>query len=195
MKKLSLLIALCMLLTIGGVYATWTYTSDRADVADEPVNMSLNLTGVSYIDTYGTFEIDQSGLSLKIDPAEGTAHITSLLASGELVISFIPSEYAPPNVQESGISNATWKLSIGNTNWTYDSQNIISVLHPDESHDIVWQKSGNKFVFTLTAAEIASHLDLTEFDLETKTHYDEYSRVLGLGSITLTVSDGITPNN
>ena len=195
MKKLSLLIVLCMLLTIGGVYATWTYTSDRADVADEPVNMSLNLTGVSYIDTYGSFELDQSGLSLKIDPAEGTAHTTSLVASGELVISFIPSEFAPPNVKESGISNATRKLSIGNANWTYDGHNIISVVHPDESHDIVWQKSGNKFIFTLTAAEIANHLDLYEFDLETKTHYDQYSAALGLGSITLTVSDGITANN
>ena len=34
MKKLSLLIALCMLISIGGVYATWVY-SEKSDVADK----------------------------------------------------------------------------------------------------------------------------------------------------------------
>ena len=37
MKKLSLLIALLLVVTIGGVYATRTYTSDAVDVTDGTV--------------------------------------------------------------------------------------------------------------------------------------------------------------
>ena len=45
MKKISVLIMLILCVTIGGVYATWTYTQ-ATDVADEAVNMNMNLTDV-----------------------------------------------------------------------------------------------------------------------------------------------------
>ena len=43
MKKLGLLMAMALTVTVGGVYATWTYAKGT-DVADETVNMTLNLT-------------------------------------------------------------------------------------------------------------------------------------------------------
>ncbi len=53
MKKLGLLIAMILCVTIGGVYATWTYTQNT-DVADEAVNINMNLTDVAYSGSYGT---------------------------------------------------------------------------------------------------------------------------------------------
>ena len=189
MKKLSLLIALCMLLTIGGVYATWTYTQST-DVADESVNMALNLTNVTFVGTYGTYEIDQSGLSMTIDPKAGTTHTTALYITGNVVIKFTPNQYAPENVKDSAVAS-TYALSLANANWQYTSQNIVTLAHAG-NHDITWQKQPDgSFTFTLSADDLADHIVLTEFTLDTKTDYDAYNTVLGQGSIVLTVSDGI----
>ena len=48
MKKVGLLIGMALCVTVGGVYATWTYTQNT-DVADETVNMTMNLTDVAHL--------------------------------------------------------------------------------------------------------------------------------------------------
>ena len=127
MKKLSLLIALCMLLTISGVYATWTYTQNT-DVADETVHLSLNLTSPAYSGSYGTYEINADGMSLTIDPKAGTTHTTALYATGNIVIKFTPNSVAPSTVKENAIPS-TYKLTLANTSWQYEGQNIITINH------------------------------------------------------------------
>ena len=42
-EKLSLLIALCMLLTIGGVYATWSYVGST-DIIDAYAESKVTIT-------------------------------------------------------------------------------------------------------------------------------------------------------
>ena len=193
MKKLSLLIALCMLLTIGGVYATWTYTQNT-DVADEAVNMNLNLTDVAYSGSYGTYKVDVSGLSLSIDPKVGTTHTTALYATGNIVITFTPNSVAPTEVKENGVAT-TYAFSLANPNWQYEGQNIVAVNHT-ENHNVTWQDNGDgTFSFTISADEFMEHVALTEFELDTKVKYDAYNAVLGTGSIVIAVSDGTTASN
>ena len=193
MKKLSLLIALCMLLTIGGVYATWTYTQNT-DVADEAVNMNLNLTDVAYSGSYGTYNVDSSGLSLKIDPKAGTTHTTALYATGNIVITFTPNSVAPADIKKNGVKT-TYAFTLANPNWQYEGQNIVTLNHT-EKHDISWTDNGDgTFSFTITAEQFMEHVALTEFELDTKVKYDAYNAVLGTGSIVITVSDGVTASN
>ena len=196
MKKLSLLIALCMLLTIGGVYATWTYTQ-TTDVADESVGAAMNLTGVAYAGSYGTYEINKDTLALTIDPKPGTSHTTSLQVAGEIVVTFTPSLVAPSNIKEGGVPT-TFSFELSNNSWTFDdghgegSKNIIALNHTGE-HNVVWvPQSNGTFTFTLSAADIAEHLSLTEFELDTKTLYDEYTVALRGGQIVFAVTDGST---
>lgn len=189
-KILSLLIAFAMLVTVGGVYATWTYTQ-ATDVADEAINMSLNLSKVTYTGTYGTYEIDQSGLTLIIDPKEGTTHTTALYITGDLVINFTPNTYAPTNIKENGVAS-TYAFSLPNTNWKYESTNVVTLNHAG-NHDVSWEKqSDGTFTFTISAQELAEHISLTEFTLDTKVDYDAYNAVLGQGSVVVSVSDGQT---
>ena len=194
MRKLSFLIALCTLLTVGGVYATWTYTQNT-DVADESIGMSMNLTGVAYSGSYGTFNIDTSSLKLTIDPKPGTTHITSLLAEGEIVITFTPNSVAPENVKENGV-DATFAFSLSNSNWQYDdgegARNIVTLAH-DGTEDIDWgtPDSNGVFTYTISAAEFLNHIQLGEFLLDTKAEYDAFSIALQQGQIVITVSDGI----
>jgi len=190
MKKLSLLIALCMLLTIGGVYATWTYTQNT-DVADEAVNMNMNLTDVAYSGSYGTYKVDTSSLKLTIDPKANTTHTTALYIAGNIVVTFTPTSVAPANVKENGVTS-TYAFSLANSTWQYEGKDIVTVNHA-EKHNVIWQDNGDgTFSFTISATDLEDHISLTEFDLDTKAKYDAYNTVLGKGSIVITVSDGVT---
>lgn len=190
MKKLSLLIALCLLLTIGGVYATWTYTQNT-DVADEAVNMNMNLTDVAYSGSYGTYKVDTSSLKLAIDPKAGTTHTTALYIDGNIVITFTPNSVAPVEVKENGL-DTTYTLSLSNPNWQYNSQDIVTLNHAG-AHDVEWTKQADgTFTYTISAADLADHISLAEIVLDTKVAYDAYNVVLGQGAIVISVSDGTT---
>ena len=189
MKKFSLLILLVLCVTIGGVYATWTYT-EKTDVADEQIHMQMNLTDVAYLGSYGQYKVDTTGLFMTIDPKVGTTHVTALTITGKIVISFTPNSVAPEEVKTKAVPS-TFQLTLSNSNWTYEEAVIVSLAH-DDAEVIEWGKpdSNGVFYFEITAEELADHITLTEFTLDTKAKYDAYNKVLGQGSITITVSDG-----
>lgn len=187
MKKLSLLIALAMLVSIGGVYATWVY-SQSDDVADITNARAITMTNATFEGTYGTYNTDASTLLMKVDPKPGTTHTTSLHITGEIKIIFTPATHAPEDVKTRGVPT-TFAFGVSNSNWQYNSQNIISV--DTTKHDVVWtiQEDGT-LAMVLSAAEITRYLNLTEFVLDTKADYDAYDAILTQGQITLTISDG-----
>ena len=193
MKKLSLLIALCMLISIGGVYATWTYVRN-SDVADESVNMAMNLTEVAYSGSNGAFKVDTSTLKLSIDPKSGTTHTTSLVIEGEVKIVFTPATFAPAEVKENAL-DSTFEFKLSNNSWTFDdghgAKAIVTLAH-EGKHEIEWTKqSDGTFVYVLDATTLAKHITLNEFVLDTKTRYDSFNAQLANGQIIITVSDGI----
>ena len=193
MKKLGLLIAMIICITIGGVYATWTYTQNT-DVADEAVNMNMNLTDVAYSGSYGTYKVDTTNFSLSIDPKAGTTHTTALYVTGNVIITFTPNSVAPADVKENAVPT-TYTFSLANPSWKYEGEDVITINHA-EKHDVTWTDNGDgTFSFIITADEFAGHVTLTEFELDTKLKYDAYNAVLGQGSIVITVSDGVTASN
>ena len=193
MKKISLILVLVLCLTVGSVYATWTYTK-YTDVLDEAVHKSMNLGKVESVGSYGAYEVDISGIYFTIDPKTGTTHTTALYVTGEIVITFTPNPVAPQEVKDNGVAS-TFEFSLGNNNWLYEGQPIIALTHDasEAKHAIAWEKQPDgTFKYVLDAETIASHFTLTEFVLDTKVKYDAYNGVLGQGQITITVSDGQT---
>lgn len=187
MKKLSILIALVLCVTIGGVYATWVY-SQSDDVADITGAKAITMTEATFTGTYGTYHVDTTGLTMQVDPKEGTTHTTALKMSGNLVISFTPNTYAPVEVKEHGVSS-TFAFSLSNADWKYAGINIITV--DTNKHDITWTPAGDgTFTYTISAADLTSYITLTEFTLDTKVEYDAYDAVLTNGQIVISISDG-----
>lgn len=189
MKRLSVLIAMILCVTIGGVYATWTYTQNT-DIADEQIHMTMNLTDVAYSGSYGTYKIDTSALKMNIDPKAGTTHDTALYITGQIVITFTPNSVAPETVKENGVAS-TFQLTLTNNNWLYEGESIVTLTH-NEAEEITWGQPDEQGVFTfvISAEELAKHISLTEFTLDTKAKYDAFNLALGQGQITITVSDG-----
>ena len=212
MKKISLLIALCMLLTVGGVYATWIYTAN--DVADQNQPMSLTLTNTDFEGTHGTYTIDVSHLTMTIDPKENHTdkHTTALYFNddGYVRITFTPNENAPADVKQYGLLSY-FSLSLSNNSWTFDdntgagARNIITLNH-NEEHRILptnvmedgvmnWVKEGNSFHCDIPVEFFEDHIILTEFLLDTKADYDNFQTVLENGKIIAHISDGVTSQN
>ena len=189
MKKISFLIVLCLLVSVGGVYATWVY-SQSDDVADITNAKAITMTEATFEGTYGTYSTDSSTLTLKVDPKQGTSHTTALYITGEIVISFTPATHAPADIKANGVPT-TYTFGVSNSNWTYEGQSIITV--DTAARNATWVDNGNGVLtHTISAAELESILTLAEFNLDTKADYDAYDLVLTQGQITLTVSDGKT---
>lgn len=187
MKKLSILIALILCVTIGGVYATWVY-SQSDDVADITGAKAITMTEATFTGTYGTYHVDTTGLTMVVDPKEGTTHTTALKIEGNLVISFTPNTYAPEDVKNGGVPS-TFAFSLSNANWKYEGQDIMTV--DTDKHNIVWVSDGQGgFTYTISEADLANYITLTPFTLDTKLDYDAYDAVLTNGQIVVSVSDG-----
>ena len=93
MKKLSLLMALAMLITVGGVYATWIYNEGVATPAHE------HFTEIRLDEEYnqnsprGTIKLDTSALVIEIDH-EGD-YVPRMYMTGSVYVYFKPSDTAP----------------------------------------------------------------------------------------------------
>ena len=196
MRKLSFLIALCTLLTVGGVYATWTYM-ETTNVADAKMHMSVNLGEAEFAGSYGTYKVNADNLTLTIDPKEGTSHTTALYATGEIVITFTPSFNATEEVKNNGVAS-TFQLALTG-DWKYEGQDMLTIEdgHTD-AHAFTWQDRTVDsdgvitFTYTMSANEFLSHISLAEIVLDTHAEYLAYDQILGTCSIDIIVSDGIT---
>lgn len=91
MKKLTALIMAALILTIGGVYATWQYAqgsiqSKVAYVNGQQLNMEVNKDA-----TAGNFTVNTAGVSILVDDIGTKDYIAELQFSGAIVINFTPA--------------------------------------------------------------------------------------------------------
>ena len=202
MKKLSLLIAMILCVTIGGVYAVWTYsgTNDIADVSTEAkVTMAdFTLTGAA-----GVYTVS-SNLVLTVDQASKKDHDAELVFSSNndqeiyLKITFKPSEDADNTIKEYGVettltftttTDMTYKMDRnGNYNENGEETPIFTFGAPI---NIVWvPQNDGSFLYTMDGAELAEYIKLSQkFILDIKHEYDMFKAAL-IGNIIAKVSDG-----
>jgi len=122
MKKLSLLIALCLCVIIGGVYATWIFSDQSAAVDSITRELLVRLDDVSTGTHKGTFSmetniqkflIDQLGDDGDPDTDNHTAVLASLKDGNEeayIKIIFKPDPNATEDIKQEGI-NAQFSIS------------------------------------------------------------------------------------
>jgi hypothetical protein len=114
-KKLSMLAAMALCVTVGGVYATWIYATQAVPTAY--ATMSITLTGTSSGGQAGTLTIAGTNVALKIDdPADGGIHQAALQydATGFFTITFTPNTNAESDVKD-GV-DLQWYLGLYDSN-------------------------------------------------------------------------------
>ena len=106
MKKLSVLLALLLCITIGGVYATWSYAGTD-DIADAFAEAKVTITDAELTGANGTYKIE-SNLTLSVDQANDEHEAKLVYGSNNsdepyIKITFTAADYASPEIKANGV--------------------------------------------------------------------------------------------
>lgn len=184
MKKLSLLIALALLVTVGGVYATWNYAQGTASYREK--YLTAHLTDKVTDTAKGVIEVNIDGLSLTIDDANNDHH-GELIIAGEIVITFTPNEGADQDVDRDGIA---LQYQLGTTaDYNYNGNPIFTV---NTAIQTLNEGAATKSI-TIPASELQGLITLTDVELPDVDAYSAFKTALHSGSIQITVSEVATP--
>jgi hypothetical protein len=212
MKKISILIALILCATIGGVYATWNY-AQTDDITDRNYEVVATIADAVQNGTNGTYTVT-SNAKLVIDDANNdkVAELdfvsTSTTNPDEdvfLKVVFKPSESAPPAIKEEAVPTEMYfsftsemkapVLADGTYNATSGTPKDIFVLS-NESDDelnnlITWTKNDDgTFEYVIYEEDLKEAIKLNgTFILPTKADHDAFSKCLS-GNIKVNFTDG-----
>ena len=202
MKKLSLLVALALVISVGGVYATWFYAETTMKTSEHEFK-NLGITDVNTLAQTGTITVTDT-LILKIDDNAGN-HTPGWDAdvnagnAGKISIVFTPN---------SGANDTTLKYTVTIANNTYtpeggSAQPIFTTDTIDAAHTeakVVLQGtfdyiSPNASVTKeILLADITSELSVNNaFTLPTIDDYNAYSTALDNVVLKLTIEEVTTP--
>lgn len=207
MKKLSVLIALMLCITITGVYAAWSYAGTD-DIADVFAEAKVTIADVELKGANGVYHIT-SNLVLTVDQANEAHEAKLVFASNndqpiELKVTFTPAANAPQAIKEAavptevyfGVTTAMqYKMDAeGNYSATGTPTDIFkfsNVANGELDQPISWTKNADgTFTYTMDQAALEEAIQLTQtFVLDLKTEHDAFREALA-GNIVVRVTDG-----
>ena len=211
MKKLSILMAGLTCLTVGGVYATWTY-AQNADVDSKTQVLGIAMADIADSGAYGTYEIIRSkteGL-ITVDATSESNHTARLSYNGTITLKFTPSPSADETVKTQGVKSVyKFYTTVGQSNeqsaWVYQDKQIFDVNTTTVTIDVDTATEGAKwtekqgedgkvyFEYVITETMLESIISLKNtFVLDNKTEYEAFRTALGTGSITCYINDFAT---
>ena len=207
MKKLSLLIALMLLVTVGGVYATWSYVGST-DIIDALAESKVTIEDAVIEGTYGIYKIE-SNLVLTVDQANDNHEAELVFGSNDgqavyLKVTFTPSTNAPKAIKDNAVPS---ELYFGVTtpmqykvdadgNYADDGTavDIFTFENPGDGHlnnTFTWSKNADgTFVYELDETALKEQIQLSQtFVLDIKAEHDAFRTALA-GNIVARVTDG-----
>lgn len=181
MKKITALIMMAIMITIGGVYAAWVYDDGAPDSLNQS-KLSVIIPSATTTGKSGILEMDSNLVTITIDDIDdGTKYNAVLTCTGSISITFKPSVNAGADTRESGIrikltptveNSATYNeiTIISTTGEVYSpavgqSGDSLETASERELGEYVKDGDGN-FVWTLSSTDILSLLQLGDGDPE-----------------------------
>ena len=173
MKKLTILVALLMCVTIGGVYATWTYSNSTITPLTG-VSAPKEMGEVEFLGSSGAYHTDSNTLKLVVEPKDGTLD-TMLTFTGKLVIKFTPSGDISSTPLSKALNAVITITGIDLESTKHDDKQIYT-LDPDfkiqlNSGSWTGPDSNGNYFYTLEASALATAISMEEFNLGS---YDEF---------------------
>lgn len=190
MKKLSLIVALAVVLTIGGVFATWSYSDAGVDFADATNNVEITITPGASLGAAGSFaaggELSYSILNPNSD------YVAVLTPSGDgLTFTFTAAQGS--TYLENGDSLAVkWTAKLSQNKVATGTQEGTKIFNVGD--DLVVQTgtatlyadtTDNKNVLKITSAMLG--LDMNDFKLDTKGEFTAFNTALSGTQIEIVV--------
>lgn len=180
MKKLSILIALILCVTIGGVYATWNYAQGTVTTRTKFFDAGTIITDKVVTTDKGNITIDTTNLKITIHDENNDLR-GEMKMEGYVTVTFTPNQGADSNVAANGVK---LQYVLGTTNnYTYENTAIFAV---DATAQNLGAVNGS---VTIPASELDALIDLNALYLPTAEDYDAFKLALHGGAISITVSE------
>ena len=181
MKKFSILIALCVLLTVGGVYATWIYSGNQIDAQTEPFVSKMG--GLDHEGNSGSYTFANNSLDFAIEPNTQETKITTIVwGTGSMQLVLTPKTDINDAMLQKAL-NATITVELasstageykGETVYTIDPNFAVTLTAGDwTSHN-----DGEYFTYTITADTIKNAISIGSFHLPSEDDYTEFKSVI-----------------
>lgn len=196
MKKLSLIVAIALIISVGGVYATWNYAETKMDNVEHNFK-NLGITDVNTNIKTGSVAVTDT-LILKIDDNNATltpawdADVTDS-NGGNITMVFTPNQ---------GASTTQFRYTVTLANNTYESQPIFTTDTITAAHTTAEEILSDTFTFTagqasatatITLSDITDVLSVKAIQLPTITDYNNYRTALNGVQLVLTIEEVTTP--
>ena len=199
MKKISILIIIAIMITVGSVYAAWSYA--QGTTASSEITREINMAQVNTDSNKGTISVTPSNFAFLVDDVGTIDYVAELTGTGHLTINFTPAAGADASLATNGIQMIATITVVksGSTTGTYtgiDSTGApvtVVPLKAKEGQNVV-AITGNGIGGTtqLTAAQILSALEFNEsksVKLPTKSDNDNFHNILKDYTIKITISE------
>ena len=203
--KLALLALLSTVVTVGGVYATWTFAEGNTTAASTTVNVAM--TGVNAATEKGTLSVQvmgSNGFTLAVDDADNN-HLPDIKKSGVVTVTFTPSASASDDIKANGIdvqcvlSYAPYAGGPADfADWKYEGTQIFQITNTEaapihlDNEDASY--ADGVFTWTIEADEVG--IDLTSamkgVSIDTLAKYNALNEELAKGHFVITVSECVT---
>ena len=201
MKKLSLIITMVLLVTMGSVYAAWSY-AQKASASSE-VTREINMAQVNTDSNKGTISVENNGFSFLVDDVDSTDYIAALTGVGSLKIVFTPAVGSDATLTTTGIQmKATITVKhTGSTAPTYTGINAngeattvvpLQANTTDAANVITINGNGVNGTTILNAVDVVNALIFNEgkqIKLPTKQSNDDFHDILKAYTIVVTISE------
>lgn len=122
MKKLSLLIALCMLLSIGGVYATWTYAGAEMKESHKHMDIQLADPDSTNVEEGSILNILNT-MTATLDDTDND-HQAEVVITGKMVFVFKAGHGSSDEIQTNGLPLQFQVENRNPLNYTYDGETM-----------------------------------------------------------------------
>ena len=218
-KSISALLVLALMLTIGGVYAVWTYAGTN-DIADAFAETKVTIADVELTGANGTYKIE-SNLVLVVEQANNDHEARLDFFSNNdapiyLKVTFTPAENAPQTVKDGAVPSELYFGLTTEMTYSVDAAGNYSTAEGAQAIDIfkfansgngvldnvfTWEEDNGTFTYTLDEAALRAQIMLNEeafpggkIVLDTKTEHDAFRAAL-TGNIVARVTDGTVNTN
>jgi len=213
MKKLSALIAMVLCLTIGGVYAAWTYQGTTTSFDEKHADYNIQLETTATDSSYGSIEIESNISVIVIDQLGDEAVNDTDYHKARLVYKTIDSQPAYikitvdllPSVEKDEILNVLakiqYEITIEGVAGQYDGDDIFEdkKVGADAKTTIsdiaTWtevDEAARIYSFTIDESRLASEFGIYDFWLETLDEYNAFGAALYNGSVDPVVKVNVT---
>ena len=198
LRKISLIMVLAIVLTIGSVFAVWSY--DRGKVSREGT-YELKMTDIVSQGEKGRIDASNNTLKFKIDDLGDIDWKAELLPEGSVDIIFIPAANADESVQQNGIKMMV-TITLSGEQTAYNAKVKDGDGYKEESVQILTLAQTNTFVLnsgnatketvTITAEQIAACLVFCEGKDVYLPTYEEnvrFDNAMAKYKITITITE------